>query len=288
VRWAVDVVLPGHYRPTGDTALHLVHHGGAERLPLVFVRPAPLQLDRPTSLVGDQCRFRRGVIGAVVTVAAGLLGIDDADLAGEARVILAQHAFNRRLQRTRTLGTGVDGQRLTIPLRYGGRSAQGSVHLKRREIGGRRLLRGTGEGSARLTHQDLIVAGVHVLAAHEGRRQRGLRNQRWPVGPRGDGRAEVGDHLGGRSFVGREHVDEVASLEYLDDPRITECRSVARPPPGECGVAPGRPDHPGVAHTRRPDIGAIGELSQELRRQINPGHRLTDHRVVGVALGSCG
>src|SRR5438477_4490289 len=80
---------PHLVRPRDDVALRvdaareLHHHGGAIRLPHELVVAHPLELDRPTA-GGErhERRVERHIVGAVVTVAAGALGVDAADVLG--------------------------------------------------------------------------------------------------------------------------------------------------------------------------------------------------------------
>ncbi len=87
-----------------NPALHLMDHRRAERLPAVLVRAHPLHADRRADGLGEQGCIGRGVVRAVVAVAAGRFHVDHVHGGGRQ----AEQLGDRALQLVDALRSGPD------------------------------------------------------------------------------------------------------------------------------------------------------------------------------------
>ena len=155
------------------------------------------------------------------------------------------------------------------------------MHLERREVA--RLDRDGGRGEALLdvTEIDHLNGAELVRRIAQRVRQGGLRDERLPVVP-------VRDHAGigvgcldGRPLGPRDHADEVALPNQLDEAGY-------RRGPGyrggldrkQRGVASRRADHAPVQHARHGDVLDVTEVSGHLVGQVGALHRLADYLVI--------
>ena len=246
----------------------LGHHRRAVGLPGVLLLAHPLHPHRAAGQGGgQQGGIGRGVVGAVVAVAAGALDMDAAHLLGRP----AQHLGDRLAVGIDALGVGPHRQQpVLVLLRHGAGRADRPVQQIGPGIAG---LQASGRRQPAASCRSRIG---EILGRQ---RQQRLRQ---PVLVR-QGRILLPLRRGGQQphrldrleLLLRHHRQEVAVAHHLDHPGQGLDRAhVQRRQPG---AVAGRPHDPAVQHAGQAQILHIGLAAGHLGRDVDPRQRLAHH-----------
>ena len=250
-----------------ERRLQLRHHRRAERLPGVLLLAHPLHADRHAGQrARDQRRVGRGIVGAVMAVAAGAFDMD----AANARRRHAQHFGDALRDRDRRLACGSRPswrRRRIAPPRRTARSSRApdraayrwprwSFGRRPRDCFAAKMVMSCDGRPVRTRGRSSCFGRLRGLLPFRRSRQRGHRLDRLEF--------LVGDD--GEEIAVANHLDDAGQFFDRRCVAVRQLRAIAR-----------RPHHARMHHAGQPHVLHIGRAAGDLGRDIDARYRLAHH-----------